>query len=521
MLRIVAVGRARGPLAEAAAEYERRLARALRLEVVEVREEPLQQGTVEEVQERERRRVEPHLEGWPLVCLDRAGRALDSEGLAAWLREREERPPQRTALLSAGRPASPRSCCSGGAAPLARAADAAAPAGAGRAGRAALPRDHDPARRAVPPLTGRVRWRAGPVAWGTIRPWPTSRLARSADRRRRRALGDGPRPRGGAGAPGGPDARRLRDDARPAAGAASSSGRRATWPRRSARRIASDDLESVDVAGPGFLNLRLSAGVVPHARWRDPRRRRPLRRRAAVAGAAPAGGVRLGEPDGRPHGRARAATRRTATPSRACWSSRATTSRASTTSTTPAARSSCSASRSARASRGRSRPRAATRGPRSRSSRRRSTSIHDAPHRGLRQRRHGAHDRAHPHHARAHPRRHGHLVLRARAARLGRDRARHRQGARGGLRRGARRARPGCARRRSATTRTACSCAPTALPTYFGRRPRLRRPQAVARPRAPALRPRRRPSRLHQAAEGRGRLSSGTTPSGSRCCCTR
>ena len=75
VLRIVAVGRARGPLAEAAAEYERRLGRALRLEVLEVREEPLQQGTVDEVQERERRRVEPHLEGWPLVCLDRGGRA--------------------------------------------------------------------------------------------------------------------------------------------------------------------------------------------------------------------------------------------------------------------------------------------------------------------------------------------------------------------------------------------------------------------------------------------------------------
>ena len=102
MLRIVAVGRARGPLAEAAAEYERRLGRALRLEVLEVREEPLQQGTVAEVQEREQRRVEPHLEGWPLVCLDRGGRALDSEGLAAWLGEREERPPQRTALLLGG-----------------------------------------------------------------------------------------------------------------------------------------------------------------------------------------------------------------------------------------------------------------------------------------------------------------------------------------------------------------------------------------------------------------------------------
>jgi 23S rRNA (pseudouridine1915-N3)-methyltransferase len=102
VLRIVVIGRARGPLAEAAAEYERRLARALRLEVVEVREEPLQQGTTAEVQERERRRAEPHLEGWPLVCLDRGGRALDSEALARWLADREERPPQRTALLVGG-----------------------------------------------------------------------------------------------------------------------------------------------------------------------------------------------------------------------------------------------------------------------------------------------------------------------------------------------------------------------------------------------------------------------------------
>jgi 23S rRNA (pseudouridine1915-N3)-methyltransferase len=36
------------------------------------------------------------------VCLDRGGRALDSEGLAAWLADREERPPQRTALLIGG-----------------------------------------------------------------------------------------------------------------------------------------------------------------------------------------------------------------------------------------------------------------------------------------------------------------------------------------------------------------------------------------------------------------------------------
>ena len=155
LIRIVAVGRPRGPLAEAAHEYETRLGRALRLEVVEVREEPLQRGTPDEVQEREGRRIEPHLEGWPLVCLDRTGRALDSRGARACCCEREERPPQRTAFVIGG---AERGVAGAAAArrdaALAGAADAAAPAGAGGARRAALPRDHDPARRAVPPLGG-------------------------------------------------------------------------------------------------------------------------------------------------------------------------------------------------------------------------------------------------------------------------------------------------------------------------------------------------------------------------------
>ncbi len=90
-----------------------RLGRALRLEVVEVREEPLQQGT-----------VEPRCRSASAAAWSRTSRAgrwsastapgarYDSEGLAAMLREREERPPQRTACCSAGRPASPRGCCS-------------------------------------------------------------------------------------------------------------------------------------------------------------------------------------------------------------------------------------------------------------------------------------------------------------------------------------------------------------------------------------------------------------------------
>jgi 23S rRNA (pseudouridine1915-N3)-methyltransferase len=102
VIRLVVVGRPRGPLREAAADYERRLGRALRLEVVELREEPLQRGSVGEVLARERRRIEPQLEGLRVICLDRAGAALGSEELAALLRELEERPPQRTAFVIGG-----------------------------------------------------------------------------------------------------------------------------------------------------------------------------------------------------------------------------------------------------------------------------------------------------------------------------------------------------------------------------------------------------------------------------------
>ena len=102
MIRLVVVGRARGALADAAAEYERRLARVLRLEVVEVREEPLQHGTPAEVLEREARRIEPHLHGLRRVPLDRTGTALTSEQLAERLRTWEEDPPQRTAFVVGG-----------------------------------------------------------------------------------------------------------------------------------------------------------------------------------------------------------------------------------------------------------------------------------------------------------------------------------------------------------------------------------------------------------------------------------
>jgi 23S rRNA (pseudouridine1915-N3)-methyltransferase len=102
VIEVICVGRPRGPLAEASEDYERLLSRLCSFHLREVREEPLQQGTAAEVLERERRRVQPLLgDGW-LVALDREGRQLGSEELAAFVREREEQPPQRTVFLLGG-----------------------------------------------------------------------------------------------------------------------------------------------------------------------------------------------------------------------------------------------------------------------------------------------------------------------------------------------------------------------------------------------------------------------------------
>jgi 23S rRNA (pseudouridine1915-N3)-methyltransferase len=74
----------------------------LKLEVIEVRDEPLQRGTPDEVREREGRRIAPHLGAWHAIALDRTGQARTSEQLAELLRELEERPPQRTAFVIGG-----------------------------------------------------------------------------------------------------------------------------------------------------------------------------------------------------------------------------------------------------------------------------------------------------------------------------------------------------------------------------------------------------------------------------------
>jgi 23S rRNA (pseudouridine1915-N3)-methyltransferase len=102
MIDLICVGSARGALREASSDYEGRLARMCRFRLREVRDERLDQTTAAEALERERRRIEPMLVGARVVALDRRGRQLASEELAAFVREREELPPQHTAFVIGG-----------------------------------------------------------------------------------------------------------------------------------------------------------------------------------------------------------------------------------------------------------------------------------------------------------------------------------------------------------------------------------------------------------------------------------
>ena len=102
MIRVVCVGRARGPLAEASAEYEERLARACKFDLHEVRDEGTPSLAPREAMLRERARIEPLLAGYWVVALDRSGVQRSSTQIAELVREREERPPQRTAFVLGG-----------------------------------------------------------------------------------------------------------------------------------------------------------------------------------------------------------------------------------------------------------------------------------------------------------------------------------------------------------------------------------------------------------------------------------
>ena len=102
MIRVVCVGRARGPLAEASAEYEERLKRACKFELHELKEEGAPTLEPREAMLREAARIEPLLAGHWVVALDRSGVQKTSRQIAEIVREREERPPQRTAFVLGG-----------------------------------------------------------------------------------------------------------------------------------------------------------------------------------------------------------------------------------------------------------------------------------------------------------------------------------------------------------------------------------------------------------------------------------
>ena len=102
VIRLVCVGRARGPLADASAEYEERLARVCKFELHELREEGTPSLAPREAMLRERARIEPLIAGYWVVALDRSGVQRTSKQMAELVRDREERAPQRTAFVLGG-----------------------------------------------------------------------------------------------------------------------------------------------------------------------------------------------------------------------------------------------------------------------------------------------------------------------------------------------------------------------------------------------------------------------------------
>lgn len=101
-LQIVCVGAVRAPHADAAAEYERRIADRVAFRVDEVAAEPLQHGD-DQVHRREGARIEERIvDGAWIVALSPGGRApRSSEDLSRWLVARLE-VPRPTAFLIGG-----------------------------------------------------------------------------------------------------------------------------------------------------------------------------------------------------------------------------------------------------------------------------------------------------------------------------------------------------------------------------------------------------------------------------------
>ena len=85
----LAVGRARGPVADAIAEYEKRAARYFSFEAVEVKEEQFRgKADVQRVRDEEGRRLLARVPpGAEIVALHETGKQWTSQQLADWLQE--------------------------------------------------------------------------------------------------------------------------------------------------------------------------------------------------------------------------------------------------------------------------------------------------------------------------------------------------------------------------------------------------------------------------------------------------
>ena len=397
---------------------------------------------------RERGRIEPLIAGYWVVALDRNGVQRSSKQIADLVRDREERPPQRTAFVLGGPHGIDERLL----------AEADLTWSLGKATlphqlarvvvrRAAVSRVHDPARGAVPPLTRRCAHARG-YARSHVRRAHAAR--RPADLRR-----GGPRcarGRRGARAPRGSRERRLRDDPRDAAREAVAPA--AARDRRGARRSGPGERVGRErrrgrarVRQRARLDRVVRRGGTPGSRAR-------LRRRHREPAAARQRRVRLGQPD-RPPARLGRAERRVRRLARAALRVRG-----------PRRHARVLLQRLGRSDRAlrplAARPRARRGGARGRLPERvadRDGEGHGTlarrPGRGVRPRRRGAHVRGHPRDARALPRAHGRVHERGRSARLRRRRARARRApGRPGTcssRTGPR----GCARASSATTRIA------------------------------------------------------------------
>ena len=99
---------------------------------------------------------------------------------------------------------------------------------------------------------------------------------------------------------------------------------RASWPSLLAQRLLRvEGVATAEVAGPGFLNLRLKDELLARPAGRDPRGRHRLRRLATGRRAAGQRRIRLGQSDRAACTSATAAAPSSATRWRRCWRRRA------------------------------------------------------------------------------------------------------------------------------------------------------------------------------------------------------